>query len=1006
MAFFSDSKEAMGRLSISHSLLPLPSPLNPSAVLRRQRFAPSALHGISCRSELALSFKNHLIPHPAKERNLKIRTPKKPTERSLRWTSRLRGKERVKGIRAGFNPKMLLALFCSEPLDMVSQTRLDYGSSGYEAPVVLHVRRSARGKRSARRKVEDNQMSAFDLLATVAGKLLLESENSLAKYHNCETSHTVVRTNVVKREQTEEEKSFEAFDRLSCNEDPLVPDNVLKKPSMHTFEEHSKEMSSELPFIFVKSEISHEDAIDADFTGNGSRKEVFDAFAGKHSSKRPFSTYDESHRFKDESKRLNQDEQNAPCMYSSDDHMHLDAKPILVSSDGSAEVPPCSNNIPHNISFSKRNDSMDHAVYMDDDESSSRCTHPNIVTNKASRLQRISDRRIRKLLASKFWKLGTTKLQDDAEKKPILRGKRMSYTRQRTQRSSFKERKLVDHYSVSSCDQRTYIEDMPNLCENGGIKLERNDSHPILCGEMDASTFITGQKCYGSSDNHVKLSIKSFKVPELVIDIPESATVGSLKRTVMEAVTAILGDGLRVGILLHGKKVRNDNKTLHQAGISHGDKFDSLGFTLEPNPKQGPAPMKSFEDPHFLSLGCAPEPLARIPPTAHAIVDQQVSDAIPQPSSTFHESNHDSVHSPTDISSPEKTTNSLALIVVPPMNAEALSMVPLHNKPKRTEVAQRRVRRPFSVAEVEALVLAVEKLGSGRWRDVKLCAFENAKHRTYVDLKDKWKTLVHTAKISPQQRRGEPVPQELLDRVLTAHAYCRSIHVKIHTHTREKKKIAKASPRTLTLSSMAGQSDPHLSIFSAPEVEFLAEDETIEIVPNIRMESLHMICGDFGPFFPQIASKVPLWLAVALKKRGKCSIRAPEWMSVDKLTQVLEAERESPREFQPLPFHYIEISKLLFDQYDSFHVKSLIEDIRDVRFHKVETGLETISGRTHAVKLKNLSAMEVNLVRPFMIRALQAFYKHDSPQMIQQPDTSGSRRPQVVDRGPRLYHTG
>lgn len=30
---------------------------------------------------------------------------------------------------------------------------------------------------------------------------------------------------------------------------------------------------------------------------------------------------------------------------------------------------------------------------------------------------------------------------------------------------------------------------------------------------------------------------------------------------------------------------------------------------------------------------------------------------------------------------------------------------------------------------------------------------------------------MHTARISPQQRRGEPVPQELLDRVLVAHAY-------------------------------------------------------------------------------------------------------------------------------------------------------------------------------------------------------------------------------------------
>lgn len=36
---------------------------------------------------------------------------------------------------------------------------------------------------------------------------------------------------------------------------------------------------------------------------------------------------------------------------------------------------------------------------------------------------------------------------------------------------------------------------------------------------------------------------------------------------------------------------------------------------------------------------------------------------------------------------------------------------------------------------------------------------------------DKWKTLVHTPKISARQRRGEPVPQEFLDRVLAAHAF-------------------------------------------------------------------------------------------------------------------------------------------------------------------------------------------------------------------------------------------
>ena len=36
---------------------------------------------------------------------------------------------------------------------------------------------------------------------------------------------------------------------------------------------------------------------------------------------------------------------------------------------------------------------------------------------------------------------------------------------------------------------------------------------------------------------------------------------------------------------------------------------------------------------------------------------------------------------------------------------------------------------------------------------------------------DKWKSLVRTARISPQKRRGEPVPQQLLDRVLAAYAF-------------------------------------------------------------------------------------------------------------------------------------------------------------------------------------------------------------------------------------------
>jgi hypothetical protein len=42
---------------------------------------------------------------------------------------------------------------------------------------------------------------------------------------------------------------------------------------------------------------------------------------------------------------------------------------------------------------------------------------------------------------------------------------------------------------------------------------------------------------------------------------------------------------------------------------------------------------------------------------------------------------------------------------------------------------------------------------------------------------------VHTASISPQQRRGEPVPQELLDRVLAAQAYWSQQQAKLQPKT-------------------------------------------------------------------------------------------------------------------------------------------------------------------------------------------------------------------------------
>lgn len=77
----------------------------------------------------------------------------------------------------------------------------------------------------------------------------------------------------------------------------------------------------------------------------------------------------------------------------------------------------------------------------------------------------------------------------------------------------------------------------------------------------------------------------------------------------MEAVTTILEGGLRIGVLVHGKKVRDDSKMLLQSGISLDTLSDTLGFCLEPNPPQSTKPLspedsdcvRPFNVPHSLT---------------------------------------------------------------------------------------------------------------------------------------------------------------------------------------------------------------------------------------------------------------------------------------------------------------------------------------------------------------------------------------------------------------------
>ncbi|KAG2317947.1 hypothetical protein Bca4012_068922 [Brassica carinata] len=404
--------------------------------------------------------------------------------------------------------------------------------------------------------------------------------------------------------------------------------------------------------------------------------------------------------------------------------------PKSVSVDGDLKSPSCVNG-----SLARQGNHTN--LGRDDDE---KLYSYQKFSNKFKSYRSPTVRRIRKSLSSKYWKQMAKDLghyRADVGMKALYRKRKSCYGYNAWQRETvYKRIRSPDRSSVVTSD--------------GGIS---SGSVSKLPEKRDS----------------VKLSIKSFRIPELFIEVPETATVGSLKRTVMEAVSVLLSGGIRVGVVVHGKKVRDDKKTLSQTGISCEENLTNLGFTLEPGSSKVPVPL------------CSEDPVVPINPpnlsersAASPMLDTETpqADDVTNPGNIVDNNHLELVPYQREISVDEEpSSDTRALVPLPALEVEALAVVPLNQKPKRTELAQRRTRRPFSVTEVEALVQAVEELGTGRWRDVKLRAFESADHRTYVDLKDKWKTLVHTASISPQQRRGEPVPQELLDRVLRAYGY-------------------------------------------------------------------------------------------------------------------------------------------------------------------------------------------------------------------------------------------
>lgn len=170
---------------------------------------------------------------------------------------------------------------------------------------------------------------------------------------------------------------------------------------------------------------------------------------------------------------------------------------------------------------------------------------------------------------------------------------------------------------------------------------------------------------------------------------------------------------------------------------------------------------------------------------------------------------------------------------------------------------------------------------------------------------------------------------------------------------------------------------------SASECEYFAEETMVTIVPNVNHPTFRFVSGIFGPLESGIPCEVPLWLAITLRKRSKCIIRTPDWMTVANLEEIVAHER-SQQVLGKLPYHFMEISQLLLtnaneDILNPEKVSLLLQDLEQIRMDRIRIG---ISGIAETVKqdqsvvstaLNNVSSMEVLAMKDFFLSSLDAF---------------------------------
>lgn len=91
--------------------------------------------------------------------------------------------------------------------------------------------------------------------------------------------------------------------------------------------------------------------------------------------------------------------------------------------------------------------------------------------------------------------------------------------------------------------------------------------------------------------------------------------------------------------------------------------------------------------------------------------------------------------------------------------------------------------------------------------------------------------------------------------------------------------------------------------FTYEETDFISQDILVEITPHFLRERDQLVTAEYGPFRPNVPVVVPLWVALALKQSGSCTIELDDWFKLENILATQEREKTDAKQLQVSSLH-------------------------------------------------------------------------------------------------------